>query len=314
MSEEWYRSPDAELPLLRYYARKLQRHPAFGSLKKPINAAKSAMSHSFRMATQRFRHLPTAVIVGAAKAGTTQLHAHLIKHPRCFSGAEKEVRYFSKYADRTVEWYRSRFPWRFQVERRKGHVVDSSPSYLPSPRALRRMKEVLPDARIIAILRDPTARAFSHYQHHKTRHREPRSFEEAIAVELRQNVFPPRRGTALGLDARPMNDYVARGYYALQLELLFTLYPRERVLVLDSADLFADTGATCQQVFSFLGVEAWEVHPEKIYNRGYYRETIDPHVAERLRQHYRPYDELLCEIVARPFSWMDGSLRANEAA
>jgi hypothetical protein len=294
--------------------RKLQRHPAFGFLKQPMNLAKSAVSGSFRMATQRFRHLPTAVIVGAAKAGTTQLHAHLIRHPRCFSGAEKEVRYFSKYADRTVEWYRSRFPFRLSVERLHGHVVDSSPSYLPSPQALRRMKAVLPDARIIAILRDPTARAFSHYQHHKTRHREPRSFAEAVSEELGQNPFPARRGVALHPDARPMNDYVARGYYALQLELLFTLYPRDRVLIVDSGDLFADTAAICQQVFDFLGLETCEVHSEKIYNRGYYREKIDPNVAERLRQHYRPYDELLTEVVGRSFSWMDNCSRARAAA
>jgi hypothetical protein len=304
MSDEWYKTPDAELSLWHYYARKLQRHPAFGSLKQPLNVAKSALSSSFRMATQRFRHLPTAVIVGAAKAGTTQLHAHLIKHARCFSGAEKEVRYFTKYSDRSLAWYRSRFPLRASVDRRKGQVIDSSPSYLPSPPALRRMLAALPAARIIAILRDPTARAFSHYQHHKTRHRESRSFEGAIAEELQRIPFPPRLGVALDPAAQPMNGYLARGYYALQLELLLTLYPRESVLILDSADLFDDTNATCQRVFDFLGLEPHEVQPEKIYNRGYYREKVDPQVAERLREHYRPYDELLTQVVGKPFRWM----------
>jgi Sulfotransferase domain len=304
MIEEWYRKSDAEISTLHYYARKVQRHPAFGSLKRPINAVKEAISHSFRMTTQRYRHLPTAVIAGAAKAGTTQLHAHLIKHPRCFSGAEKEVRYFSRYSDRSLAWYRSRFPLRAKVERRHGQVIDSSPSYLPTPSALRQMRAVLPAARIIVILRDPTARAFSNYQHQKTRHREARSFEEVVAAELQRNLYSPQLGAALGPTAPPMNDNISGGYYALQLELLLALYPRDQVLILDSADLFDDTAATCQRVFDFLGLEHFDVHPEKVYNRGYYREKIEPHIAEQLREHYRPYDELLTQVVGKPFRWM----------
>jgi len=76
------------------------------------------------------------------------------------------------------------------------------------------------------------------------------------------------------------------------------------VLVIDSADLFADTSATCQRAFSFLGVEPFYVRPSKVYNRGYYEEKIDPRVAERLRQHYRPYDELLAELLGGPLIWM----------
>jgi hypothetical protein len=101
-----------------------------------------------------------------------------------------------------------------------------------------------------------------------------------------------------------MLGYVARGYYALQLELVFALYPRTRVLVIDSADLFSDTAAVCQRVFRFLGVEAIDVPPGKVYNRGFYREKIDPSVAERLREHYRPYDELLKKLLGARFHWM----------
>ena len=57
-------------------------------------------------------------------------------------------------------------------------------------------------------------------------------------------------------------------------------------------------------VFEFIGVEPFEVHPEKVYNRGYYSEKIAPEMAELLREHYRPYDDLLAELVGRRFSWM----------
>ena len=289
---------------LRIYARKLKRHPVFRLWKAPLDTAKRSLPSAWRLATQRFRQLPTVVIVGAQKSGTTQLCAYMLRHPRVFAAAKKEVDYFSKQPDRSVAWYRSRFPLRHRVAARRGHALEASPSYLPMPRALRQMQSVLPESRVIVLLRDPVSRAFSHYQHRKTRHLESRSFEEVVDDEISQGKFPPEFGVALRPDAAPMLDYLARGYYALQLELLFQLYPRKRVHVIDSADLFADTSAACQRVFEFLGLEPFDVRPSKVYNRGYYEEKIDPCVAERLRQHYRPYDELLKELLGASFRWM----------
>ncbi|MCI0333760.1 MAG: sulfotransferase domain-containing protein [Planctomycetes bacterium] len=289
---------------LRCYMRKLQRHPVFLGWKRPLRAATSSLPNAWRLATQRIRQLPTAVIVGAQKAGTTQLYAYLTTHPRCFKAAEKEVDFFSKHAERSIEWYRSRFPLRRIVAALQGQVLEASPSYLPVPEALHRMKSVLPEARVIVLLRDPVSRAFSHYQHYRARHLEARSFAAAVDDELRQNATPPVRGIALRHGARPMLGYVARGYYALQLELLLSLYSRERVLVMDSAELFADTNAACQRVFSFLGLERYDIRPGKVFNRGYYDERIDPRVAELLRSHYQPYDELLRDLLGVRFSWM----------
>src|SRR4029079_10783954 len=146
-------------------------------------------------------------------------------------------------------------------------------------------------------LRDPVSRAFSHYQHKKTRHLESRSFAEAVEAEIRANEFPAEWGVAMRDGAEPMLGYVARGYYALQLELLGKMYRRNRVLVLDSATLFEDTAATCNRVFDYMGLEDFDVEPGKVYNRGFYREEIDPWVAERLREHYRAYEEMLQELL-----------------
>jgi hypothetical protein len=295
---------------LRFYTRKFKRHPAFRQLKRPFDAVKHSVPSAWRMGTRRLRHLPTAVIVGAQKAGTTQLFSYLVTHPRVMAGAKKEIDYFSRNPDKSIEWYRSRFPLRAHVAWRQAQVLEASPSYMPIPRALRQMQSVLPEARVIVILRDPVSRAFSHYQHRKTRHLESRTFEEAVADELRANEFLPARGVALRPEARDMWEYVARGYYALQLELIFHLYPRDRVMVVDSADLFADTNTTCQQVFEFLGVEPFDVQPSKVYNRGYYREKIDPRVAERLRAHYGPYNMMLQSMLGRQFSWMNKAAAA----
>jgi hypothetical protein len=281
----------------------------------PLDLVTDSLTGSWRLATQRVRHLPTTVIVGAQKAGTTQLYAHMVKHPRCYGAAEKDVDYFSTHGKRAVGWYRSRFPWRRRVWRRQGHVLEASPSYLSSPSALRKMQTVLPNARIVVLLRDPVSRAFSHYQDVRARGAESRSFAAAVEQEIRANAFPAQWGIALRDGAEPMSGYVARGYYALQLELLNKMYRRSRILVLDSENLFADTAATCNRVFDYMGLEDFDVEPGEIFGRGFYQERIDPRVAELLREHYRPYDEMLQEWLGQSFAWMmpRGSVQAMAA-
>jgi len=252
------------------------------------------------------------VIVGVKRAGTRRLYANLLKHPRCFAAVEKEIDYFSEHAHRSVAWYRSRFPLRRRVLRRGGHVLEVSPSYLPDPSALRRMKLVVPRTRIIVLLRDPVSRAFAHYEHQRVRFAESRGFEEAVAAELRNNTFPAKLGVALTADAKPMLGYVSRGYYALQLELLLKVYTRNRVLVIDSAKLLEDASAVCERVFDFMGLDSFDVKAET-RNRDFYQEKIDPRLADRLREHYRPYDEMLEEMLGQSFSWMSPRIQSVAA-
>ncbi len=295
---------DREFSDVRAWVSKALRHRYFRVVRRASRRVRRFVPNLWRRSTQRYRQLPGAVIVGAQKAGTTQLHACLIRHPRCLPGAAKEVQYFSRRRHLPVSWYRSRFPLARSVARVGGLCMEATPSYLPSPPALRMMGEVLPDAKVIVLLRDPVARAFSHYQHYKTRGLESRTFPEVVRDAIDGSEYLPVHGAALGPDAPPMLDYVARGYYALQLEVLFDEYPREQVLIVDSADLFDDTNAVCQRVFDFLGLERHDVSPKRIHNRGYYREGVDDVTAERLRRHYRPYDELLVELLGQPFRWM----------
>jgi hypothetical protein len=297
---------------LRFHLRKLQRHPGYLAARAALRMVRTLPSNAWRMATHQHRELPSAIIVGAQKAGTTQLFEGLLRHPCCFGSVRKELNYFSYLPGRPLLWYRSRFPLSRTVHRAGGICLEASPSYLPSPVALQRMSDVLPDARVVVVLRDPVARAFSHYQHLKTRRRENRSFAEAVHDIWRRGTLAAELGAALKEDAPPMLDYISWSYYALQLDALWRVYPREQTLVLESAELFADTDAACQRAFSFLGLEPFQVTVEKIFNRGYYRETIDPAIAEELRAHYRPHDELLAKLTGRTFRWMDSSRRAGQ--
>lgn len=292
---------------------KWRRHPALRPIRRAFRATKRLLPNYWRLATSRYRALPAALIIGAQKAGTTQLHLSLTKHPRCFSGATKEMHYFSKRRDLPISWYRSQFPLRRTVTRVGGICLESTPSYLPSPQALRMIRAVLPDAKLIVLLRDPVDRAFSHFQHYWSRRLETRSFQQIVQESIARQEFAPIHGAALRPDAAPLLDYVHRGYYALQIEVLFEQFPRDQVLIIDSADLFDDTNAVCQEVFDFLDLERHDVSTTKIHNRGRYRETIDPETARLLREHYGPYDELLVELLGRRFRWMSASEQESRA-
>lgn len=205
--------------------------------------------------------LPTFVIIGAAKAGTSALAYTVGEHPDAYLVPNKEVYFFDRddiYAN-GVEWYRERFAGA-SSERAIG---EASPSYLFFPAAPARMAALIPDAKLIAILRDPVARAYSQYGHERFYARERRSFSRAIDEELGE-----------GPDAGPPFYYVERGRYLPQLLRVCEHYPRESLLVLLSDDLSAAPEETFARVFRFLGIDD-TVRPTKV------GEVINPYRENR---------------------------------
>ncbi len=303
-----------DLPPTRRTLRKLQMLPGVGRAKDGLRAVRRAIPTAWRRATQGQRALPALIIAGAQKAGTTQLHTYLSKHPRCYSGVRKEVNYFSHHFDRSQAWYRSQFPLKRALSVVDGICLDSSPMYLPSAKAIRRMHEILPAVKVIVLLRDPIERTYSHYQHLKSRWREQRTFSEAIdeALALLPNVLEPTE-TVCAFHGTPV-EYVSWSYYAHQLRVILDVYPREQLMVIDSADLFDDTNEVCQRVFDLLGLERLDVSPRKIHNRGNHAEQIDPGVADRLRQHFRPYDRMLVDLLGQSFRWMKAEVVSSQSA
>ena len=88
------------------------------------------------------------------------------------------------------------------------------------------------------------------------------------------------------------------------------MYPRNRVLVLDSENLFADTAPLAIECSTTWGWKTSMWSRRKVYNRGFYHEKIDPRVADRLREHYRPYDEMLAGD-AWAIVWLDDAASRN---
>jgi hypothetical protein len=266
------------------------------------------LSGVWRHATRYLRHLPTTVVLGGQADEAKRLAGCLASHPRCFSAARLETRYFSDHSARSVGWYRAAFPLSVRVRRTQGQVVEASTSYLALPNALRQMRQVLTKIRIVVLLGDPVARAHDHFQQRQNSGAERRGFEECVAEEIRSAGYAARFGEALEPNVAPMLGYVSQGYYALQLELLQKLYPRNKILVMDRASLLTNANAACDRIFNFMGLESVEIEPPAVEAVGHGRDVIHPRAERLLREHYRPFDELLREISEQRFSWMQPAL------
>ena len=107
--------------------------------------------------------LPDFVIIGAKKCGTTFLYNLLSEHPHIESAAQKELHYFDRFFDQGIEWYRRCFPPPKWIDGRRAITGEATP-YLSKPSAAERMAKVLPQARLLVLLRNPVDRAYSDYQ------------------------------------------------------------------------------------------------------------------------------------------------------
>ena len=134
------------------------------------------------------RHLPTTVVVGSDRSAVEPIVCGVDDPPTMLRDRSRMIDYFSLHAARSVGWYRSKFPFAIRVARKQGHVLESSLSYLPTPSALRQMRQVLPKIRVVAVVSDPVERAYSHYLHRRANAGETRSFAECVAEEIRSKL------------------------------------------------------------------------------------------------------------------------------
>jgi hypothetical protein len=189
---------------------------------------------------------PNFLIIGAMRAGTTSATGYLRQHPEVFIPEQKEIHYFNREAnfERGPEWYGQFFRQAGQARA----VGEATPGYLYAREAPARMAQVVPDARLIAILRDPVDRAYSHYWHDRHRGRVSVPFEEAVARE-RERVGSPGSATVT------QGSYLDRGFYLPQLERVCAHFDRSALLVLLFEDLVRDPGPAYASMCRHLGID-----------------------------------------------------------
>jgi hypothetical protein len=239
--------------------------------------------------------LPDFVVLGTQKGGTSYFYRLLTEHPLVRRAAAKELHFFDNKFAAGVGWYRRCFPKGERVDEQRTITGEASPSYLFDPQVPERMVRIVPEARLIALLRDPVDRAYSHYQMEVRRGREARSFEEATEEEMRS-----AEGAGNTVDVR--YAYLRRGLYAEQLERFSFFATRDRLLVVKSENLFSRRLEVLERVWRFLRLPPFESTLASPTVRPTY-EPMDPVTRRRLEGFFAPHNKRLYDLLNTDFGW-----------
>ncbi len=234
---------------------------------------------------------PAFLIIGQAKAGTTSLFDWLSRHPDISPPLVKEIHYWSQFRDADMAWYRAHFPLIPAASRCISG--EASTTYLTYPTAPVVIARDLPEVRVICLLRDPVRRAFSEFQMFSRLGWERRGWEQVVAAELGMLGDCP-------LEVAEFDEWQARGCagYLLHSAALPALrrwsglFPPEQLLIIDSAELFADSAAAVARVFRYLGLPGHRLGAVAPVNAGHYP-SMAPDLAQRLRDWFAPHQQAL---------------------
>jgi hypothetical protein len=281
------------------------------ALPHPVKAAGRALSVRVGAATATTRQLPSFIVVGAQRAGTTSLFRALMSHPLVYSANyHKGVNYFDVNYHRDFSWYQGHFPTtaRLQRGRADGEPItfEASGYYMFHPCAAERMARHLPDVRIVAMLRDPVERAWSAWKHESARGYETETFEVALEREDERLAGEAERMvTDAGYQSfsHRHHAYVRRGQYAEQLLRLQSHFGAEQIHVIESESFFTQPEAAYGGLLDFLGLPP--ILPER-FDRWNGRPSGSMPLPTRtgLEDRFRPHDRALADLLGREPAWL----------
>lgn len=283
-------------------------------------AVRRPLKHAFRsagLATSRLRPLPDFLLIGTHRGGTESMHTYLDRHPCVapkFPRAQhvKGVRYFDEHFAESEAWYRSHFAtlaYRSGLERLRGAPVltgEASSYYLFHPAAAARAARLVPDAKIVVLLRNPVERAYSHFKRLRREGKEPlQAFEDALAAEPERLAGEEER--ILGDDryyspAHEHFSYATQGVYADSLGRWLEHFPRERVHVEASERFLREPQRAYDEVLAFLGLPAFHL-PDTTPLNGTRPEPLAPATRTELSARFAPHNRRLEEMLGMRFGW-----------
>ncbi len=293
-----------------------ERAAARPAWENTLRAGTKRTLRTWGTATAPLRPLPDFLVIGAKRGGTTSFVDWLRAHPGVlglFPRAErlKGLYFFDEQFDRGAHWYRSHFPTaavRAAQSRRLGYPVmtgEGSPYYLFHPLAAGRASEVVPNAQILVLLRDPVERAFSHWKERRRNRTEPLDFADAIIAEAARLAGEESRLTAqpgtLSFAHRHCS-YVTQGMYAPMLERWFSAFGRDRVRVWASEEVFAQPQRALDDVFERLGLPGHRLERIGARNQEPSRD-LDPGLRAELRARLSPAIRATETVLGRELPW-----------
>ncbi|XP_059682822.1 bifunctional heparan sulfate N-deacetylase/N-sulfotransferase 4 [Gavia stellata] len=196
-------------------------------------------------------HLPKFLVIGPQKTGTTALYLFLLMHPSIISNLPspktfEEVQFFNgNNYHKGIDWYMDFFPTPSNIT--TNLLFEKSANYFHSEEAPKRAASLIPKAKIITILIDPSDRAYSWYQHQRS-HEDPAALKFNFYEVITSNHWAPSEIRTL------QKRCLTPGWYAVHIERWLTHYPASQLLIIDGQQLRSDPATVMDEVQKFLGV------------------------------------------------------------
>ncbi len=280
-------------------------------LKHPtINPYKWFDPGFFRTMTAPLRVLPDFIIIGSAKSGTTSLYSYLIQHPSIFPSEIKEITFFNYKSEIKIDEYRSYFPSKFTkfvvkfLMKKKFVTGEASTAYFIDPTVPEKVKKIIPDVKLIAILRNPVDRAFSSYFSQLRVKNEKIPFEEAIEEESQrrsitvQKIINPNNES---ISSNPPHLYT--GIYHIHIKKWLEFFPREQIFIINSDELKKEPVKILNQVFQFLDLDPYNPKDLRLKNVGEYNIKMNSKMRKKLVEYFKTHNEQLSQLLGRKFDW-----------
>jgi hypothetical protein len=289
------------------------------------NTGRSTLKAGVRLfgtASSALRPLPDFLIIGTKRGGTTSFYFDLLEHPGVVPlfppplpglkpEATKGIHYFDTNYARGQRWYRSYMPTaatRRRISRKYGLTAvagEASPFYLFHPAAPARAYATVPGARIIALLRDPATRTYSHWKERRRNGLEELSFLDALDAE--QSRISGERQRLLSDPSYvsypwEQQSYATQSRYADLLRPWIELFGREQVFVAASEDYYAEPNRVLGDVHEFLGL------PRKATSTGQVRNAaagadLPAEIQAELTRRFADSNRALVELLGQSFPW-----------
>jgi len=262
--------------------------------------------------TGPMRILPDFLIAGFNRSGTHSLFEYMGQHPNILNASRREIHYFTLSYWRGLNWYKSYFPtsiYRNYCEKKysqKFLTGEATPHYVFHPLAIKRIKKLVPNVKLIVVLRDPVENAYSHYQHYWRGGIEKESFEEAIKTDKERFEKINELYKEDQIKEHDLKNvkipYVSYATYIIHIKRLLEIFPKEQILFIKNFDLNQNPQEELKKIFRFLNLPEYTVQDLKKRNVGKY-EKMKSQTEKYLREYFKQFNKELEDLLGMKFRW-----------
>ena len=286
----------------------LIKHPSMN----PYNFSKN---NTLKKINANDRLLPNFLIFGGTRSGGTTLQRYIVKHPLVI--CERNIHFFENTFTNDLDWYKSHFPtkkYKKRVEQKNNQrlqIGEQTGTYMYYPGVPKRVREIIPDVKLIAVLRNPIDMIFSRYVHMKNQGLEVSlNFDEVIQTELRRIELiennPEIKMSNPFFDNSMIFNYIKHGNYFERFQEWFKYFPREQFLIFTNTELTENPAGFTKKTFEFLGLESGSI-PENIdykkHNVSDYQEKMSSYAKKILEEHFKISNDKMSKLLNKNLEW-----------